>query len=294
MDVKKVGVLGCGLMGSRIAQITALSGYPVIVRELEDRLYQDGFARVKKSLAGRVEKGKLDQKAADEAFANLKGTTKLDDLKGCDLVIEAVVEDLKIKNEMFAALDKICPPHTIFASNTSSLTIIEMAIASGRPDRVVGLHFFNPAHVMKLVEVVRTIATSQQTFDAAMEFALSLGKVPIAARDDSGFIVNYLLVPYLLDAVRALEKGVGSVQDIDNGMKFGCGYPMGPFTLLDFVGLDTTYRIANIMFDEYRETRYAPPPLLRKMILAGLYGMKSKKGFYDYTGPEPVVNDLGF
>lgn len=294
MEIKKVGVLGCGLMGSRIAQVAALSGYPVIVRDLEERLYQEGFARVKKSLAGQVEKGKLDQKAADAAFDNLKGTTKLKDLKGCDLIIEAVVEDLKIKNEMFAALDKICSQNTIFASNTSSLTIIEMAVASGRPDRVVGLHFFNPAHVMKLVEVVRTIATSQQTFDTTMAFALSLGKVPIAARDDSGFIVNYLLVPYLLDAVRALEKGVGSVQDIDNGMKFGCGYPMGPFTLLDFVGLDTTYRIANIMFDEYRETRYAPPPLLRKMILAGLYGMKSKKGFYDYTGPEPVVNDLGF
>lgn len=294
MGISKVGVVGCGLMGSGIAQVAAVSGHITVVRELNDELLQRGLDKIRSSLDKLVGKGKMTEEQKDGALENLRGTTDLSELSDCDLVIEAVVEDAEVKKATFRELDSLCPSHTIFASNTSSLTITELAEATQRPDRFVGLHFFNPVPVMKLVEVVRTIKTSSETFDTAMEFARALGKEPIVCRDNSGFVVNYLLVPYLLSAIRAFERGVGSVEDIDKGMVLGCGHPMGPLTLLDFVGLDTTYYIANIMFEEYRDPAYAPPPLLRRMVLAGYHGRKTGKGFYDYTGDKPVVNDLGF
>jgi 3-hydroxybutyryl-CoA dehydrogenase len=281
-------------MGSGIAQVAAVSGHITVVRELNDELLQRGLDKIRSSLDKLVGKGKMTEEQKDGALENLRGTTDLSELSDCDLVIEAVVEDAEVKKATFRELDSLCPSHTIFASNTSSLTITELAEATQRPDRFVGLHFFNPVPVMKLVEVVRTIKTSSETFDTAMEFARALGKEPIVCRDNSGFVVNYLLVPYLLSAIRAFERGVGSVEDIDKGMVLGCGHPMGPLTLLDFVGLDTTYYIANIMFEEYRDPAYAPPPLLRRMVLAGYHGRKTGKGFYDYTGDKPVVNDLGF
>ena len=293
MAIKQVGVVGCGLMGSGIAQVTAEAGYPVVVCEMEQRFLDKGLSLIEKNWARAAEKGKLTAEARAKAAANLRPTLSLEDLRDCDLVIEAIIENIEEKKKLFAALDKLCPPATILASNTSSLTVIEMAMATGRPDRVCGLHFFNPVPVMKLVEVVRTVRTSEATFRAAFEFAKSVGKEPVEAKDNSGFIVNLLLVPYLLDAIRAVETGVASVEDIDKGMKLGCAHPMGPLLLLDFVGLDTTYYIANIMFEEYRETRYAPPPLLRKMVQAGFYGKKSGRGFYDYSGPEPKVANLG-
>lgn len=293
MKIQKVGVLGCGLMGSGIAQVCAQAGYETIVREIEQGFIDKGFGAVEKNLSRAVEKGRMTPEEKDKTWSLLKGTLDLEDLKECDLIIEAVVEDLNLKNEVYSALDMLCSDRTIFASNTSSLTIMAMAAATQRQDRFCGLHFFNPVPVMKLVEVVKTIATSQETIDTCFEFCKSIGKVPILAKDNSGFIVNLLLVPYLLDAIRALEQGVASIEDIDNGMRLGCNHPMGPLTLLDFVGLDTTYNIANIMFEEYREKRYAPPPLLRKMVLAGYYGRKSGKGFYDYTSEKPVPVDLG-
>jgi 3-hydroxybutyryl-CoA dehydrogenase len=292
-EIKTVGVLGCGLMGSGIAQVAAQAGYTTVVREVSDALLEKGKAGITKSLDKFVEKGKLAAADRDATLTRLTFTTKLADLKPSDIVIEVVTEDLEIKNALWKELDGLCGPRTIFASNTSSLTIAAMAAATKRSDRFVGLHFFNPVPLMKLVEVVRTVTTSRETFDRAMTFAASLGKEPIAAKDNSGFIVNLLLVPYLLDAIRALEHGVGSVPDIDKGMMLGTGHPMGPFTLLDFVGLDTTYKIAEIMFAEYREARYAPPPLLKRMVLAGMYGKKSGKGFYDYSGNPPTVSDLG-
>ena len=282
MSIKKVGVVGCGLMGSGIAQVTAEAGYAVVVREVEQKFLDKGLGMIEKNWARAIEKGKLTTEAKSKAAANLRGTVSLDDLRDCDLVIDAILENIEEKKKLFAALDKLCPPSTILASNTSSLTVIEMAMATQRPDRVCGLHFFNPVAVMKLVEVVRTVRTSEETFRTAFEFARSVGKEPIAAKDNSGFIVNLLLVPYLLDAIRAVEAGVASVEDIDKGMKLGCGHPMGPLTLLDFVGLDTTYYIADIMFEEYREKRYAAPPLLKKMVQAGFYGKKSGRGFYTY------------
>jgi 3-hydroxybutyryl-CoA dehydrogenase len=280
--IKKVGVLGCGLMGSGIAEVAARSGYETVVREVTEELVDKGVQKIAGSLGKAVERGKLEAPARDEAVARLSGTVRLEDLADCDIVIEAIVENLDEKKKIFSALDEIVKKDAIFASNTSSLTMTQIAMFTHRPDQVVGLHFFNPVPVMKLVEVVRTLITSDESFDRAFEFARSLGKEPIAARDNSGFIVNRLLVPYLLDAIRALEEGVGSVEDIDKGMQLGCGYPMGPFTLLDFVGLDTTYYIANIMFEEYRETRYAPPPLLKQMVTAGRLGKKSGRGFYDH------------
>lgn len=293
--IKTVGVLGAGLMGSGIAQVCAQSGFTTKVREVTDALCQRGKASIEKSFARAIEKskGKVTESDRDAAMARLSFTTNLRDLADCDIVIEAVVEDIEVKNAMWKELDGLCPPHSIFASNTSSLTIAAMAAATTRPGQMVGLHFFNPVPVMKLVEVVRTVTTSDATFDAAYAFARQLGKEPIAAKDNSGFVVNLLLVPYLVDAINALEHGVASVADIDKGMMLGTGYPMGPFTLLDFVGLDTTYKIAEIMFDEYREKRYAPPPLLKRMVLAGMYGRKSGKGFYDYTVDPPRVNELG-
>jgi 3-hydroxybutyryl-CoA dehydrogenase len=293
MTIKTLGVVGCGLMGSGIAQVSAQAGFKTIAREVNDDLLKKGLARIEGFLAKSVEKGKMTAEQKASTLANLTGTTKLTDLKGCDLIIEAAIENIDLKKEIFGELDKVCPATTIFASNTSSLTITEMAAATKRPDRFVGLHFFNPVPLMKLVEVVRTIATSKETFDAAFAFGKSLGKEPIACKDNSGFVVNLLLVPYLLDAIRVVENGVASVEDIDKGMVLGCGHPMGPLTLLDFVGLDTTYYIAEIMFNEYRQEKYAAPPLLRKMVLAGYLGKKSGKGFYDYSGEKPKVVELG-
>ena len=282
MKINKVGVLGAGLMGSGIAEVCARSGYETIVREVSDDLARKGVRRVESSLAKAVERGKLPAAESEAARARLTATTLVKDLAGCDLVIEAVVEDLGAKKALFVELDAICGEAAIFCSNTSSLTITELSAATRRPDRFAGLHFFNPVPVMKLVEVVRTIATSDGTVDTLLDFARSLGKEPVLAKDSSGFIVNRLLVPYLLDAVRAVEEGVGTAEDIDKGMELGCGHPMGPLKLLDFVGLDTTYAIAEIMFAEYREKRFAPPPLLKRMVLAGRYGRKSGRGFYEY------------
>ena len=293
MPIQTVGVIGCGLMGSGIAQVCAQAGYKTIVREVNDDLLKKGLSKIEGFLSKSFEKGKLTAEQKQSTMSNLTGTTHVAALKDADIIIEAAIENINLKKELFGELDKLCPSHTIFASNTSSLTITEMAAATKRPDRFVGLHFFNPVPLMKLVEVVRTIATSQASFDAAFAFAKTLGKEPIACKDNSGFVVNLLLVPYLVDAIRALENGVASVEDIDKGMMLGCGYPMGPLTLLDFVGLDTTLYIANIMFEEYRDAKYAPPPLLRKMVLAGYLGKKSGKGFYDYSGEKPKVTDLG-
>ena len=283
MKIKKVGVLGCGLMGSGIAQVAAAGGYETKVREVSEDLLEKGLGRIEKSLGRAVEKGKLEEAQRDEIRGRISGTVDLEDMGDRDLVVEAIVENLDEKKKTFGNLDRVAKDGAIFGSNTSSLTITQIAMATSRPERFVGLHFFNPVPVMKLVEVVRTLPTSDEVFDTAMEWTKSVGKEPIACRDNSGFIVNRLLVPYLLDAIRAYEEGVGSVEDIDKGMKLGCGYPMGPFTLLDFVGLDTTYYIANIMFEEYREKRFAPPPLLKQMVLAGRHGRKSGRGFYDYS-----------
>ena len=292
-DIASVGVLGCGLMGSGIAQTAAAAGFTTVVREVSDALIERGKGGITGSLNKLVEKGKLDASVRDATLGRLRFTTKVADLRECDVVIEAVTEELDLKNALWQELDGLCPAHTIFASNTSSLTIAAMAAATQRADRFVGLHFFNPVPLMKLVEVVRTVQTSRATFERAFAFGKKLGKEPVAAKDNSGFVVNLLLVPYLLDAIRQLEHGVASVPDIDKAMQLGCGHPMGPFVLLDFVGLDTTYKIAEIMFAEYREQRYAPPPLLKRMVLAGYYGKKSGKGFYDYGASPPAVSDLG-
>jgi len=290
MEIKKVGVLGCGLMGSGIAQISAASGFETVVLEAEQQFLDKGFAGIDKSLAKFVErgpeKGGITAQQKQETQSRLRGTTKKEDLAGCDLIVEAIIEQLPAKRELFGALDALCPASTIFASNTSSLTITEISTATKRPQRFVGLHFFNPVPVMKLVEVVRTIATDPAVYEEMVAFGTKLGKTPVRAHDSTGFIVNRLLVPYLLDAIRALEEGVGSIEDIDNSMKLGCGHPMGPLTLLDFVGLDTTYYIANIMFDEFRERRFASPPLLKRMVLAGWNGRKAGRGFYDYSDPQ--------
>jgi 3-hydroxybutyryl-CoA dehydrogenase len=286
-DIERVAVLGCGLMGSGIAEVCARAGYQTWVREVDDALLGRGRAAIEKSMGRAVDRGKLDAAERDATLDRLHLTTSLDELGAMDLVIEAVTENLDVKNRLFGRLDEICAPHTIFASNTSSLTITAMAAATGRPDRVVGTHFFNPVPVMKLVEVVRTIATSDEAFRTAFDFVKSLGKEPIVAHDTSGFVVNRLLVPYLLDAIRALENGLGSIEDIDKGMVLGTGHPMGPFTLSDFVGIDTLYRVAEIMFDEFREPRFAPPPLLKRMVALGRMGRKAGRGFYDYSGDAP-------
>ncbi|MDE0073220.1 MAG: 3-hydroxybutyryl-CoA dehydrogenase [Gammaproteobacteria bacterium] len=287
MNIQRVGVAGCGLMGSGIAEVAARAGFDVLVSEVDEGALEGGRSRIVKSMGRAVEKEKLSPAARDEAWGRMSFTTSLADMADRDLVIEAIVEDLAVKSELMGALDEITGPETIFASNTSSLTITEIAAATGRPDRVVGLHFFNPVPVMKLVEVVRTIATDEKVFDAAYRFARDLGKEPIKAKDNSGFVVNLLLVPYMLDAIRQLERGVASVEDIDRGMMLGTGYPMGPFLLCDFVGVDTTYRIAEIMFEEYRESRYAPPPLLKRLVALGRFGRKTGKGFYDWSAKPP-------
>jgi 3-hydroxybutyryl-CoA dehydrogenase len=286
MPIEKVGVVGCGLMGSGIAQVAAHAGCDVVVREVSSELVEKGLKSIEKNLARLVEKGTLTAADRDQVRGRLRGTTKLEDFGDRDLIIEAIIEQLPVKRELYGALDKICPPATLFASNTSSLSITEMATATKRPDRFFGLHFFNPVPVMKLVEVIRTIASDTQAYDELIAFAKRLGKTPVLTSDRTGFIVNRLLVPYLLDAIRALEEGVGNIVDIDNSMKLGCGHPMGPLTLLDFVGLDTTYYIAQIMFDEFHERRFASPPLLKRMVLAGWNGRKAGRGFYDYTDPQ--------
>jgi 3-hydroxybutyryl-CoA dehydrogenase len=288
MNIERVGVLGCGLMGSGIAQVAATAGFETVVKEVSDDLINKGFAGVDKSLAKFAEKGTITAEQQKEIRGRLRGTTSFEPLADCDIIIEAIIENLDEKRKTYTELDRICKPETIFASNTSSISITEMMTASSseRQKRFIGLHFFNPVPLMKLVEVVRTILTDEVVYEEAIEFAKKLGKVPVRATDRSGFIVNRLLVPYMLDAIRALEEGVGSIVDIDNAMKLGCGYPMGPFTLGDFVGLDTTYYIAEIMFNEFREKRFAPPPLLKRMVLAGLYGRKSGRGFYDYSDPK--------
>jgi 3-hydroxybutyryl-CoA dehydrogenase len=292
-DIERVGVLGCGLMGSGIAQVCAAAGYVTLVRDVSDDALARGRAGIERSLAKFVEKGSLTPTDRDATLRRLTATTATADLQPCDLIIEAVTEDLELKNALWRELDGLCGPTTVFASNTSSLTIAAMAAATARADRFVGLHFFNPVPLMPLVEVVRSVATSADTVTRAVAFATSLGKQTVTAKDSSGFIVNRLLVPYLLDAVRAVEHGVASVADIDTAMRLGCGHPMGPLALIDFVGLDTTYRIAEIMFTEYREARYAPPPLLRRMVLAGLTGKKGGRGFYDYSTSPPSATPLG-
>lgn len=286
MAIETVGVVGCGLMGSGIAQTAAQAGYQVAVREVTADLVEKGLQAIDKSLARLLQRGALTAPQRDAVRGRLQGTTRLEDLRSCDIIIEAITEQLPAKKELFAALDALCPAATIYASNTSSLSITEMAVSTRRPDRFMGLHFFNPVPIMKLVEVIRTIATDPSVFEQVSAFAVRLGKAPVRTTDRTGFIVNRLLVPYLLDAVRALEEGVATIADIDNAMKLGCGHPMGPLTLLDFVGLDTTYYIANIMFDEFKERRFAPPPLLKRMVMAGWNGRKSGRGFYEYSDPE--------
>ena len=290
MQIKNVGVLGCGLMGSGIAQVAAQAGYNVTVLEAEQKALDKGFAGIDSSLAKFVErgmeKGGITVQQKDEIRARLKGTQKKEDLAQCDIVIEAIIENIDEKKKMYAALDSIVKPDAIFATNTSSISVTELMTATKRVDRFIGLHFFNPVPIMKLVEVVRTIATSDQAMDTAVEFGKKLGKVPVRTSDKTGFIVNRLLVPYLLDAIRAYEEGVGSIPDIDNAMKLGCGYPMGPFTLLDFVGLDTTYYITHVMYEEFKERRFSSPPLLKRLVLAGWYGKKTGKGFYDWSDPK--------
>jgi 3-hydroxybutyryl-CoA dehydrogenase len=291
MEIRKVGVLGCGLMGSGIAQVSATAGFEVVVLEVDQKFLDKGFAGIRRSLDKFAEKGALKE-PAEKILARLQGTTRKEDLAGCDFIVEAIIENLEEKRKMFLSLDPVVKPAAILASNTSSISITDIMTATKRPERFVGLHFFNPVPLMKLVEVVRTIVTAADVYETAYEFGKKLGKVPVRTSDKSGFIVNRLLVPYLLDAIRAYEEGVGSITDIDAGMKLGCGYPMGPFTLLDFVGLDTTYYITSVMFDEFKEKRFASPSLLRRMVMAGWYGKKNGKGFYDWSNPEkPVPQD---
>ena len=292
MDISKVGVVGCGLMGGGIAEVAAKSGFDVTACEVTDEFLEKGEARIRKSMERAVQKEKLTAEERDAALQRLSFTTDVSDLQDCDIVIEAIVEELEAKNALFGELDGLCGSGTIFASNTSSLTITDLAAATSRADRFVGMHFFNPVPVMKLVEVVRTIATSDETFDRAFAFSRALGKAPVAAKDNSGFIVNLLLVPYMLDAIRQLERGVAGVEDIDTAMALGCGYPMGPFILCDFVGLDTLNMIGEIMYEEYREARYAPPPLLKRIVAMGRFGRKTGMGFYDWSGDKPTALPL--
>jgi 3-hydroxybutyryl-CoA dehydrogenase len=291
MEIKKVGVLGCGLMGSGIAQVSATAAFDVTVLDVEQKYIEKGFVAIRKSLDKLAAKGAVAE-STDAIFSRLRGTTRKEDLADCDFVVEAVIENLDEKRKMFASIDPIVKLSAIFASNTSSISITEIMTATKRPGQFVGLHFFNPVPLMKLVEVARTIVTTNETFETACNFGKKLGKIPVRTSDKTGFIVNRLLVPYLMDAIRAYEEGVGSVADIDASMKLGCGYPMGPFTLLDFVGLDTTYYITHVMFDEFKEKRFASPSLLKRMVMAGWYGKKNGKGFYDWSNPEkPIPQD---
>jgi 3-hydroxybutyryl-CoA dehydrogenase len=282
MAIKRVGVIGCGLMGSGIAQVAAQAGFPTIVVEANEALLERGLGGLKGTLDGLVARGKLEARAKDEIVGHVRGTVRLEDLSDVDLVVEAITENQPVKNETFARLDRICPPHAILASNTSSCNVTAMAAATKRPGQVLGLHFFNPVPLMKLVEVVRTILTDEATVTTATEWVRAVGKVPVQTKDSTAFIVNRLLVPYLLDAVRVYEGGLATLEDIDQAMKLGCGHPMGPFTLLDLVGLDTAMFVAEVMFEEFREPRYAPPPLLKRMVMAGQLGRKTGRGFYTY------------
>ncbi len=293
MEIRSVGVVGCGLMGSGIAQVSAMAGFPTVVREVSQELLDKGLASVERSLDKFVEKGEISSEQKAQALGRLNPTLKLDTLAECDLVIEAIIENLQSKKELFGELDRLVKAEAVFASNTSSLCITEMMTATNRAPRFLGLHFFNPVPLMKLVEVVRTVVTDPETVRLGLDFARRVGKTPVLTSDRAGFIVNRLLVPYLLDAIRALEEGFGTIEDIDQGLKLGCNHPMGPFTLMDFVGVDTTYYIAEILFNEYREKRFAPPPLLKRMVLAGMFGRKTHRGFYDYSDPKnPKVNEL--
>jgi 3-hydroxybutyryl-CoA dehydrogenase len=287
MAIRKVGVVGCGLMGSGIAQVSAQAGFPTVVREVSQELLDKGIGAVVKFMQGGVEKGKVSQLDLDKVKENLEGTTKLEALADCDLVVEAITENVAVKKETFGALDGLCKPEAIFASNTSSLSITELATFVKRPQRMIGLHFFNPVPLMKLVEVVRTIRTDPSVLEAANVWCKAIGKTTVNCGDSTGFVVNRLLVPYMVDAVRAFEQGLASRDDIDNAMKLGCGYPMGPLFLTDYVGLDTTYYITQIMFDEFKEPRFAAPPLLKRMVLAGMHGRKTGKGFYDWSTNPP-------
>ena len=286
MEIRKVGVVGCGLMGSGIAQVSAMAGFATVVREVSDDLLKRGLGIIEKSLAKFVEKGTLTAEQKAETTARLKPTLELADFADCDLVIEAIIENLDRKRELFGTLDPIVKPEALFASNTSSLSVTEMMTATKRAPQFLGLHFFNPVPLMKLVEVVKTVVTDPAVLEAGLNFTKTVGKTPILTSDRGGFIVNRLLVPYLLDSIRALEEGAGSIVDIDNGMKLGCGHPMGPLTLNDFVGIDTTYYISEIMFNEFREKRFAAPPLMKRMVAAGMLGRKTGKGFYDYSDPK--------
>jgi 3-hydroxybutyryl-CoA dehydrogenase len=293
MNIKKVGVLGCGLMGSGIAQVSATAGFDVTVLEVEQKYLDKGFSGIEKSLTKFAErppeKGGITAQQKTDILGRLKGTTKKQELADCDIIIEAIIENVPEKKKMYSSIDEIAKKDAIFATNTSSISVTELLSATKRPERFIGLHFFNPVPLMKLVEVVKTIATADEVYEAAYEFSKKLGKTPVRTSDKTGFIVNRLLVPYMLDAIRAYEEGVGSIPDIDNAMKLGCGYPMGPFTLLDFVGLDTTYYITHVMYDEFKERRFASPPLLKRLVMAGWYGRKSGKGFYDYADPNNPV-----
>lgn len=293
MEIRKVGVVGCGLMGSGIAQVAAMAGFSTVVLDVTEELIQKGQGIIEKSLGKLAEKGQITADLKSSSLGRLKYSTRLDDFADCDLVLEAIIENLDRKRELFSQLDKIVKPEAVFASNTSSLSITEMMTATQRAPRFLGLHFFNPVPLMKLVEVVKTVVTDPAVVETGLDYGRKVGKTPILTSDRAGFIVNRLLVPYLLDSIRALEEGAGSIEDIDNGMKLGCNHPMGPLTLNDFVGIDTTYYIAEIMFQEFREKRFAPPPLMKRMVLAGMLGRKSGKGFYDYTDPKnPKPNKL--
>ncbi len=291
MDIKRVGVVGCGLMGHGITQVCAQAGYEVVVREVSQEKLEGGLGKIQKQLGRAVEKGRMEQSQADDVTGRIQGTLEYGDFADCDLVIEAITEDLDMKLDMWRSLDPIVKQDALFATNTSSLGVIHQAAATGRPEKFLGLHFFNPAQVMPLLEVVETVTTQNGTLEAGFEFGRNLGKTTVHAKDKTGFIVNRLLIPYLLDAIRAFEEGVGTIEQIDAAMKAGANHPMGPFELLDFVGLDTSHSVGEIMFDEYREKRFAPPPTLRKMVVAGYLGRKSGRGFYDYSGEKPVPMD---
>jgi 3-hydroxybutyryl-CoA dehydrogenase len=285
--IRKIGVVGCGLMGSGVAQVSAQAGFPTVVREVSPNALEKGLGSIRKFLQGGVDKGKLAAADMQQTLANLKGTVELADLADCDLIVEAASESIAVKKEIFGALDATVKAGAIFASNTSSLSITEMSTFVGRAERFIGLHFFNPVPLMKLVEVVRTVRTDPAVLQEANAWCLAIGKTAVNCGDSTGFVVNRLLVPYMLDAIRVFEQGLASRDDIDNAMKLGCGYPMGPLQLTDFVGLDTTYYISEIMFDEFKEPRFAAPALLKRMVLAGRHGRKSGRGFYDWSTNPP-------
>ena len=289
-EIEKVGVLGCGLMGHGITQVAAQAGYQVVVREVDEPTLAKGISKIEKQLARAVEKGRMTQAESDAVRGRIEGTTDYQALADSELVIEAITEDLALKLELWRDVDRIVNPEALFATNTSSLSVIEQAASTSRPERFIGLHFFNPVQVMKLLEVVRSVASGEQAVELGVEFGQRLGKLTVRTKDKAGFIVNRLLVPYLLDGIRAYEEGVGSITEIDQAMKAGAAHPMGPLTLCDFVGLDTLGAICDVMFDEFRERRFAQPPTLRKMLAAGWYGNKSGKGFYDYSGESPAEN----